>query len=65
VPRQLSDYDKAYNVLNDLLNERDEKLHELLGERNALWDACEALHSTGSHGEGGKYRVTLVGELEL
>lgn len=58
----LNDYDKAYNVLTALLNDRDEKLREILAERNAAWDALEALYALGSHGEGGKYRVALVGE---
>jgi hypothetical protein len=59
MPKALSDYNKAYNALVDILNDRDEKLHELLAERNAAWLACDALHPTGSHGAGGKRRLGL------
>lgn len=58
----LSDYDKVYNEAVKLLNDRDRKLKELLEERNAAWDACEALYATNAHGEGGKRRLALVGE---
>lgn len=59
--RRLSDEALAYNACVDVVNDRDERIEELMEERDRAWQAAEALAPIGTHGiKGARLVITPV-----